>query len=151
MCLLVFVNVRRSKGGLATFRKRDGHSRKDGFPDLRCVHVGRVPVTDVPAQVRCHCVDTEPRRLRLKSQDNLNQLLPRELNRDCKVRLAYEKEKAAFLEGRRRRQGGPSPSQGGAAHGHKQGSGRAQKKEIERINSEKRSADAACRARKERQ
>ena len=33
--------VRRSKGGLATFRKRDGHSRKDGFPDFRCVHVGR--------------------------------------------------------------------------------------------------------------
>ena len=30
VCLLVFVCVRRSKGGLATCRKRDGHSRKDG-------------------------------------------------------------------------------------------------------------------------
>ena len=26
---------------LATFRKRCGHSRKDGFPDFCCVHIGR--------------------------------------------------------------------------------------------------------------
>ena len=31
-CVLhCFLYIRRSKGGLATFRKRDGHSQKDGF------------------------------------------------------------------------------------------------------------------------
>ena len=64
-------------------RKRDGHSRKVGFPDFRCVHVGRelrfawlvsfccFPVKDVRAPGRCHYVDTEPRRLRRKIKEKI--------------------------------------------------------------------------------
>ena len=35
------VQFRMSKGGLTTFRKLCGDKRKDGFPDFRCVHVGK--------------------------------------------------------------------------------------------------------------
>ena len=68
LCALCVVSE-KSEGGRATFRKRDGRSRKDGFSQLRCVHVGReswvslalsisvdfVQATDVPVLVRCQC------------------------------------------------------------------------------------------------
>ena len=62
------------------FRKRDGHSRKVDVPDSSLCACGKrelrfawlvslciFPVTDVLALVRCHFVDTEPHRLRLKT------------------------------------------------------------------------------------
>ena len=63
-----------------SFRNRNGHSRKVGFfltfvvcmweekAELRLICLFSVvcPVTDLLALVRCHFVDTEPCRLRLK-------------------------------------------------------------------------------------
>ena len=52
---------------VTSFRRCDGLR---GLSFAWLVFFGSFPVTDVPALVRCHFVDTEPRRLRLKSKKN---------------------------------------------------------------------------------
>ena len=36
VCLFILCTVQKPKGGHATFRNLDGHSRKDGSPYFRC-------------------------------------------------------------------------------------------------------------------
>ena len=60
--------VGRLKGGWTTFQMRVCHGWKKWFP-LFCSGARRFfQATDVPALVRCHFVDTEPRRLRREAQ-----------------------------------------------------------------------------------